>query len=189
VRTSRDAWTIIREGFGSNLMAMALSTLGGAVLNSRVEALLALPALLAMAPPLADMAGDFGTVIGARLATALKLGYIRPRVLYRSPVLRKNVVAVLITGLFASLYLGVAVLTVSFISGIPLIDPMKLIGVGFISGTMLVVVTIVFGVALSAFSMRRGRDPADTTIPIITSVADMIGAIFLLLAALLLNVI
>lgn len=186
---SREAWTIIREGFAPNLAAMALSTLGGAILNSRVEALLALPALLLLAPPLADMAGEFGTIIGARLATALKLGYIRPRVLHRSPVLRKNVVALLIMGCFASLYLGFAVLVISYISGLPLIEPAKLIGVAFVSGIMLVVVTLVSGIMLSALSIRYGKDPSDTTIPVITSIADTVGAIFLLLAAQLLNVI
>lgn len=189
MKLSRDAWSIVRGSFGANVAAMMLSTLGGAVLNSRVEALLALPALLSLAPPLSDMAGDFGMVIGARLATALKLGYIRPRMMLRSPVLGKNVAAILITGCFASLYLGVAILAAMYMPGFPLIDLIKLIQVAFVAGMMLVVVTLMVGIVLSALSIRYRRDPSSTTIPIITSVADVIGAVFLLLAASLLKVI
>ncbi len=171
--------SLIKEGFPAITAAILLGTLGGAVLNSRFEALITLPPLLALVPPMSDMAGDFGLVVGARLTTALKLGYIRPRVLHRSKVLRKNVGAVLISGCFAAAYVGLVSLLASYIGGVLSVDAWMLIQLAFLSGLLLIIIVVASGIVMSVLSFKYGLDLS----PLITSIGDLSGPVCLILVA------
>lgn len=176
---------IIKEGFLAITLSVILGTVGGAILNSMFEAILAFPALLALAPPLSDMAGDFGLMIGSRLITALKLGYIRPRVLFRTKVLRKNLVAILSVGSIASAYLGVITLLTSYVGGLLTVNPWTLIQIASFSGLLLVVVVTASGILFSVLSFKYGLDFS----PLITSIGDLSGPACLIIVARLLQLV
>jgi len=177
--------SVIKEEFPAITLSLILGTIGGAILNSNFETILALPPLLALEPPLSDMAGDFGLMIGARLMTALKLGYIRPRVLFRSKVLRKNLIATLSVGCLASAYLGIVILLASYLGGLLVINPSVLVEVSFFSGFLLVLVVTFSGILFSVLSFKYGIDLS----PLITSVGDLSGPACLMIGARLLQLI
>ena len=180
---------IVRQSLGPVMLAVSLSALGGSILNSRLQALLCLPVILMMAPPLNDMAGDFGCIIGSRLSTALHLGLIRPKIIQRSKNLRDDVIALMITGACSSTYLGIVVHVISFITGLPSVDFLRLIGIAFISGMVEVVILTIFSIIASILSYRNNIDPCNVTISLATAVADLTAAASLILASKLLGAI
>lgn len=184
-----NARSIIKEGFGAITASVVISIFAGAVLDSRLETFLALPALLALVPPLNDMAGDFGCIIGARLSTALHLGYVEPKIFQHGEALRDNMIAIFIVGFFSSIYLGVATYLVCYFGGMASIDFWKMVGISFLSGMVLVIITTFSGIVAAVLSYRYELDPSNVTIPIVTAVGDIVGVSSLILAARLFGVV
>ena len=184
-----NARSIVKESLGAITASAVISTFAGAILNSRLEAFLVLPTLLALSPPLNGMAGGFGCVIGSRLSTALHLGYVEPRIFQRSEALRDNIIAIFIVGFFSSIYLGGANYLVCYFGGIASIDFWKMIGITFLSGMVLVIITTFSGIVAAVISYRHELDPSNVTIPMVTAVGDMVGVLSLILAARLFGVI
>ncbi len=68
--------TIVKQSIKILLLASLLSTIGGIGIQALQQKFFAFIPLLILLPALADMIGDFGTVVSSRFTTALYLGKI-----------------------------------------------------------------------------------------------------------------
>ncbi|MCS7139287.1 MAG: magnesium transporter [Candidatus Nezhaarchaeota archaeon] len=175
------ARNIVKEGVVSTAVAILISSFAGVLLEAKIESLLAVPSLLILVPSIADMSGNFGCMIGARIATALHLGVVRPK-LERNSYLEKNVVAVLIVSIMSSMYLAFIASAASRLIGLA-VEPLKILQVTLLAGISLAMVVTVIGVMVAFISFRYGWDPDNTTIPMVTAVGDVAGVAMLLLTA------
>lgn len=180
---TRVFWKVLKEGRVSLTLAAVVEILSGALLQSRLEALISLPILLAIVPPLNDMAGDLGTIIVARLTTAFYLGSIEPR-LRENKGLRMNLSSLMVVCVLTVLYISM-LSTLSSTLHLGVFDAgilFRIISIIMLAGMTGVFFTLVCGTLLSVASFKKGYDPDTMVMPVITVIGDFlsIGSVLLI---------
>ncbi len=173
---------IVKQGVSPIISSVIISSFAGAMLNAKLEALLALPILLVLVPSISDMTGNIGCMIGSKIATFLHLGLVRPRI-ERNPYLEKYVAAILVVAVLSSLYLTFLTIAVSYISGLGVVAPLKILEIVVITGVSVSIVATLVGIGVAFVTYKYGWDPDNTTIPIITAIGDVAGVAILLFVA------
>ncbi|MEE9134532.1 MAG: magnesium transporter [Nitrososphaerales archaeon] len=172
------AVTIVRV-MGPLLMILAfVGMFSGLILTTGQELLFRSPALFILVPAVVGLGGNLGAIIGSRVSTALHLGIIEPSL--SNIALRNNIISSLIAGGVMFIILGiVAGVLASFLSlkGPSMIE---IFLISTISGVFLVLFVVIISVAAAFFSYRRGLDPDDVVIPVVTSFSDLAGIAFLM---------
>ena len=165
---------IVGRSFPIILFTSIIGILTGQLLNLQIENLIAMPIILLLIPALIKIGGDTGSMLGARLSSALHMGLGGN--LRHSPVVRNSVIAAFIVGECAFAFLAVVVwMTGSVLGiGIGLGDLLKLC---LISGTFELLIVFSSTVTIAFASHRLGADPDDTVIPLIATLGDLIGVI------------
>lgn len=170
---------IIIESIPMLIIAGMLSTLAGITLNGRLEHLIALPALLLIVPPFLGESNGLSGILSARLSSMLHIGTANPKpvpeklvvanfaVIYLLSVLLFLVVG--LTSYLASRYLGMAT---------PPLSTMLLIA--FFGGILCTTFLNFASYYIAILSFRFGLDPDNDTIPLITSLTDIVGVFCLL---------
>lgn len=160
------------------LVALALVELGsGLVLDSFQATLLQYPSLLVLVPVTIGTAGNLGSVLAARLSTALHLG--RLSFSPADDILAGNALATLALSLtvFPVVGAGAWVLT-AFLTGTALEFSTVLV-VATASGAVLAVLAVVVTVVATYLAYRFSLDPDDVVIPVVTNVSDVLGVLVL----------
>lgn len=172
---------IILESLPVLTACILISLAAGHLLNSGIAEISEVPLILMMIPVINGMGGNIGSILGARLTSALHIGTLKPR-LRKQRVLRGNVGATVITSFAIYSIMGVFLLAISHITGIPIARSLSLALAFFIAGITLSI-TIIFITTASAFvSFKGGLDPDNVVVPIVTSVGDVLGVTCLMLA-------
>lgn len=170
-----------REGFPVALTLTFLSQITGSFLSQLEDQVAAYPQLLAVYPLLIDGTGDIGVVISSATTARLALGYVEPQI---SSIKGKEGRKVVLSSLTAGLTL---ILSAAFAASIvytpafsQFVRPFLIIACAeFIM--MAPIIIIPFGLTILTF--RRGINPDNVTIPIITSFADLFVTISLFVAS------
>ncbi|MDX1611515.1 MAG: magnesium transporter [Candidatus Thermoplasmatota archaeon] len=160
------------------LVMAALATGTGLVLRAQEASLFERPWLLALVPVVNALGGNLGSVLGARLTSALHLGTLEPR-LTRGP-LTANMGLTLGAG--GTIYLLLAVVT--FLVGphlglFPQLSFLVVLALVLGSGILLTGGVITLSLAAALVAYRRGLDPDDIVIPLVTNAADLLGVLIL----------
>ncbi len=169
---------IISRGLPILLFTSLIGLVSGQMLNARLDSLVALPTILLLIPALIKIGGDTGSMLGARLSSAFHMG-LGTKHLYRNPVVRNSVLAALIVGFSASLFLSLVVWAVCWLVRKPL-EYMVLFKICTISGFIELIVVFSATVIIASTSHRFGIDPDDTVIPIIATIGDLVGIMAIL---------
>lgn len=169
--------TIVRHMFPMLTVLTVVVLLAGVRLEEARDLLDAHPVLAVMVPTMVAMGGNLGTILSARLTTRFHLGTttLDPR----DRVLWANVLAILALGatLFTALALGAALLGILVGSQLGVV---RLLVISLGSGMVIAVIAVAFSFGTTYVSYRLGVDPDDTTIPIVTSVVDVLGTVIFL---------
>lgn len=168
---------IVSESYPVLLTTIVIELAGGHVLESYSTQLTAI--VLMMIPALNGTGGNIGSILGARLTSALHIGTVEPK-LRRQEVLELNVRTSTIMGATALAFSGLFIFLRAQLLGITVLGSLKAALALFAAGLALIGI-ILFTVITAAFlSYTRGIDPDNIVIPIITSVVDVAGVITLL---------
>lgn len=161
------------ESYPVLVVCMLISLAAGHILNTSIVEIREVPIILMMIPPINGIGGNIGSILGARLASALNLGTIEPR-LRGQRVLRGDVAASCLTGLgaFSLVSAGFFVITRSI----------SLTLAFLIAGVVLTLIITLVTIASAFISFRGGLDPDNIVIPIITSIGDVLGVTCLIIA-------
>lgn len=173
---------IVRESAPLLAALVLVQMATGQFLHAGSDALYRIPVLLVLIPVVNGVGGNVGSVLGARLASGLHLGTVKPRFTGRE--MRRNVLSALALAVLTYLIL------VPFILAVEAFTPVTL-GVGAVevflllvgSGAMLSVALIVLTVITAVVSFRKGWDPDNTVIPVVTTFGDLLGVASLLLVS------
>ena len=157
------------------LLTPILDVLAGTLLRARQDQLIAVPVLLAMIPPFVSQAGALGGIFSSRTASKLQIGVITARGLPETPALvDASIVSALGIAVFAMVGAVAYVLGVATdLVGVP--SFLTLVGGTVLSGLVVVPITLVASYYLAIGTFRFGLDPDNQSVPIITSVMDLVG--------------
>jgi mgtE-like transporter len=177
---------IVAESLPILLIAGAIDIIAGITIEKRLAAFTALPALLVLVPPFLEDTGALGGILAARLSSKLHLGVIEPTVRpQRAARADFRLVAVLAVPVF--ILVAVSSDVVSLLFGLESPGPLRMIGISLVGGSLATAacVAITYYGAIAAY--RLGLDPDNHGIPLVTSSMDLIGAVALIFAILLLG--
>ncbi|HEV8623642.1 MAG TPA: magnesium transporter [Acidimicrobiia bacterium] len=177
---------IVAESLPILLIAGAIDIIAGITIEKRLEAFTALPALLVLVPPFLEDTGALGGILAARLSSKLHLGVIEPTVRpQRAARADFRLVAVLAVPVF--ILVAVSSDLVSLLFGLASPGPVRMIGISLVGGMLATTacLAITYYGAIAAY--RLGLDPDNHGIPLVTSSMDLIGAVALIFAILLLG--
>ncbi len=169
---------IVSDSYRVLLASVAIGLLAGYMLDVNSGRIAG--TVLAMVPPINGIGGNIGSVLGARLSSALHLGTITPEIRGQS-ALRVNLVASAALGILVYAFVGGLFFVFSLIFGSTLLRALEVLAIFFGAGLLLTGI-IAFTSVTSAFvSYTRGIDPDNVVIPIVTTVVDAAGVISLLI--------
>lgn len=178
---------LVRESVVVLTGAALVSVLAGAVLESRDDVFLAIPALLLVFPPFVAMFGSLGGVLSSRLTSKLHLGMVTPTL---RPDRLVALDATMIYGLALGVYLFIGVAGWALAGVLRVAAPTlpELVGVTVIGGMMGTTLLVAVAYAAAAATYRLGLDPDNHAIPVVTSVMDFLGTLCLVGAVAILGV-
>ncbi|PSQ43375.1 ABC transporter permease [Halobacteriales archaeon SW_7_68_16] len=160
------------------LLGLSLVELGSGLVLGAFEAdLLASPSLLALVPVTIGTAGNLGSVLASRLSTAVHLGTIN-----FDPTddrLAGNAVAVVALGLTLFPVIGASVWLLTDLTVGTRLAPTTVVAVAATAGATLAVLALVVTVVATYVAYRRGLDPDDIVIPVVTNLCDVLGVVVL----------
>ena len=133
---------------------------------------LAIPGLIILVPASMGVRGAIYGSLGAKLSSALHMGLIDNFSL-QSKFLRENMAKAFKINIFASFFLSIAIYGLTFANNIE-VNPFFLIALSFLTGIISggIILFITYLIALGSY--YRGWDPDNVTVPIISSVGDIL---------------
>jgi mgtE-like transporter len=147
-------------------------------LQGKQELLVSLPIFLISIPVVNSVAGNIGSVLGARLASGLHVGYITHS--FNDKEMHNNLVVSLLIGFFTYFILAIIIYLVAIFSKIAEdIALLEFVSIIVVTGFLLICVVAVISVLTAFISFRRGLDPDDMVAPVVTTVGDIMGIVFL----------
>jgi mgtE-like transporter len=172
---------IVAEMVAVILLTPLLDIAAGAVLQAKEPVLTALPGLLILIPPFVSQAGALGGILSSRLSSKLQLGLITARGLPESPALL-DAGLVVVFGVAIFTFIGAVALVLSNLTGLAHPGAGPMIGGTLLAGMLAMPVVIGVGYYLAIVTSRFGLDPDNQSVPIITSVMDLVGIVAVLIA-------
>ncbi|SMP28966.1 mgtE-like transporter [Halobellus salinus] len=160
------------------LLVLTLVEVGSGLVLGRFEAqLLRFPSLLALIPVTIGSAGNLGSILAARLSTALHLG-----TLSFDPTddrLGGNAIATVALALTLFPAVGVGAWGLTALTGGTRLSPATVVTIAVASGLVLAVLAVVVTVTVTYIAYRLELDPDDVVIPVVTNVCDVLGVVVL----------
>ena len=181
---------VYRESVGILSVSLLGGLFAGAVLGSEPmrEAFRQYPGLLLLLPAFLATRGNVYGAFGARLSSGLHQGLIRPELAYDERLVNA-VVASFVNGIGISVVIGVLSWAVLQALGRESARLVELVGITLVSGVLTSVV-LVFGLVGLVFgSYEFGLDPDNLIGPIVTTLGDVFGVVFLYLAVVIVGVV
>ena len=181
---------VYRESVGILSVSLLGGLFAGAVLGSEPmrEAFRQYPGLLLLLPAFLATRGNVYGAFGARLSSGLHQGLIRPELAYDERLVNA-VVASFVNGIGISVVIGVLSWAVLQALGRESARLVELVGITLVSGVLTSVV-LVFGLMGLVFgSYEFGLDPDNLIGPIVTTLGDVFGVVFLYLAVVVVGVV
>ncbi|GAB7018867.1 magnesium transporter [Halostagnicola bangensis] len=176
-----DVWSIYREAIPILFIALGGGLFAGLVLEGMVESVERFPGLLVMVPVFLATRGNVYGALGGRISSGLHQGLIEPRFDWNERLVNA-VVASFINGIGISVVIGVVTWLALQIIGWESAALYEFIGIMLIAGVLTSFVLIFGLLALIFAGYKYGYDPDNLVGPIVTTLGDIFGMLFLLFA-------
>jgi mgtE-like transporter len=172
---------IVRESLPVLVLAGAVDIVAGLTIEKRLESFVAYPALLVLIPPFLEDAGALGGILASRLSSKLHLGLIGPANVPQRAARRDFLLIVLFAvPVFVFVALSADLAAITF--GLRSPGPNRMIAVALVGGTLETAMAILVAYYGAIGAYRFGLDPDNHGIPLVTSSMDLVGAMSLILA-------
>ena len=172
---------IVRTSLPVLVMAAAISSMAGVVLERRLVTFSALPALLILVPAHLSSAGALGGILSGRLSSKLLLG-LAPPTAVPSRTARRDLYFV--AGLSVPVFTlnGIGASLMAHLLGQTSPGMGYIVGASVLAGAMAMVVVVAIAYYGTIVAVRAGIDPDTYGIPLTSSAVDLAGALTLILA-------
>ncbi len=171
---------IFKESIIIVMISSFMGLFSGTLLSANEEVIYAIPIFIIVLPALNSLIGDISTVLISRLTTHLYIGLIPPKI-QSSERLKEDFFGLLITILLSLCFLLTLGYGVVFFSGKEIINPLLIIMIIIL--TIMILFFIMFTVLFisAIFIFKRGQDPNNLLIPAVTSAADFLTPLLLII--------
>jgi len=157
----------------------------GILLGHWSGVLVELPGLIVLIPVAIGMRGNIFGALASGLGTRLHTGEMEPRL--RTAGLGVNARVVTVQTLTMSLAAGALAYAMSWLAGFDTIGPMEMAFISLAGGLISAVPLFIATFAVATISYRKGFDPDNVTVPLVTALGDLmavpsiIGAAYLVI--------
>lgn len=171
-------------------LSLLLSAVGvmvaGLILGSMASYIELVPGFIVLVPALMNIRGCIASAFAARLGTALHVGIIDWKFNGRSrEELKQNVYAVFAVAAVTAIIISAFAYATCYVLNRPSIGLIGLTLISLFSALLATCIMTLFAIFIAVYSMRRGIDPDDVTIPALTTLGDMITILAIFLAIIL----
>lgn len=171
---------IVRYGLPLLTLCVLIELFAGQILQSGQNTLLKIPIYLISIPVINGVGGNIGSILGARLASGLHVGYINLDI--RDKKMHENFLTSLLMGIITYTVLAIIIYYIASFSRITMgIGLIEFVFVLLAVGALLICVVSVVSIFTAFLSFKRGKDPDDFVAPVVTTIGDTMGIIFLFL--------
>jgi mgtE-like transporter len=169
---------IVKHGLPLLTITILIEIFAGQILQGKQESLLLFPVFLISIPVINSISGNIGSVLGARLASGLHVGYITLSI--KDKEMHDNLLISILIGLITYLILAIVIYFIaSFGNIIEDIALIEFVAIIILTGFLLICVVSIISVLTALISFKRGLDPDDMVAPVVTTIGDVMGIIFL----------
>ena len=172
---------ILVESIPMLFICGVLGTIAGVSLNMKLDSLIALPAILVLIPPFLGESNALGGILSARLSSMLHIGTVEPKP-FPDKLVSANFAVIYIFSVFLFLFVGLLSYVASIYLGIPTLDVGKMLTISLLGGILCTTFLNLASYYIAILSFKFGMDPDNDTIPLITSLTDVVGVLCLLFA-------
>lgn len=152
----------------------------GQILNLNQDKLIFFPIFLISIPVINSIAGNIGSILGARLASGLHVGYITININDKNMI--ENLLTAILLGFIVYLLLAILIYFTAILGGIKMgISLLEFTSIILGAGFLLVCIISILSVLTAFVSFKRGLDPDDMIAPIVTTFGDSVGILLLFL--------
>jgi mgtE-like transporter len=177
---------IVFESFPVLALAGVVDLLAGITIEKRLEAFIAFPALFVLVPAFLEDSGSLGAILAARVSTKLHLGTLEPgRGAWRAVV--DDVMLTYVYAIPVFVFLGISSIIVAHVADKASPGALDMLGVALLAGFMATTAAVVVGFYAAVATYRFGLDPDNHGVPMVTSSLDLLGALSLILAIVILG--
>lgn len=183
VSAREEFWGIYRQALPILLIALGGGLFAGLVLEELLESVARFPGLLVMVPVFLATRGNVYGALGGRIASGIHQGLIPAKFEWNERLVNA-VTASFINGIGISIVIGFISWGALQVLGMESAALYELVGIMFLAGTITSVVLIFGLLALIFLGYRMGYDPDNLVGPIVTTLGDIFGMLFLLISVL-----
>jgi mgtE-like transporter len=170
---------VFKESIIIVLISSITGLFSGTLLSSSERILASFPIILLVLPSLNSLIGDISTVLVSRLTSHLYIGTLSPKI-QLSERLKQDFYGLLITILLSLAALISLGYLLGSVTGIEIVNPLIIISILITTILILFGFMFVFLFIGSIFIFRRGKDPNNFLIPMVTSLADFLTPLFII---------
>ncbi len=181
-------WSIYRQALPILFVALLGGLFSGLVLEALLESVERFPGLLVMVPVFLATRGNVYGALGGRIASGLHQGLIPPEFEWNERLVNA-VTASFINGIAISVVIGVISWAALQLLGWPSAALYELVGIMLIAGTLTSVVLIFGLLGIIFIGYNAGYDPDNLVGPIVTTLGDIFGMLFLFVAVIVVEVV
>lgn len=171
---------IVKNSLPLLTLTVFIEIIAGQILLFNQDILILFPLFLVSFPVINGVGGNIGSVLGARLASGLHVGSVKISV--RDNEMRDSFITSILLGVISYFILGLIIYYfVYYFMEIEInISLIVFLSVVFLSGVLVVCLLCFVSVVTAFLSFKKGLDPDDVVAPVVTTVGDFVGIIFLL---------
>ena len=184
-RGTRTMMDVLREGLPLLLPLSLLGITAGVLYTSQLESLIAAAAVLILISPFMNGCGSIGGILTSRIGTEMHMGLIDPVLFPQETVLKHFGENYIYSIIFLPL-MGAIAHYAALLLGITTPGLVLMILLSLFAGLLVVTVMNLLGYYTAVITYRRGFDPDNFGVPVVTSSIDLIGATCLLAVMMLL---
>jgi len=172
---------IVKHALPLLTICIIIEIFAGQILQGKQEILILFPVFLISIPVINGVGGNIGSILGARLASGLHVGYISLDI--KDKKMHGNLFTSIIMGVLTYTILAILIYYTASFSGIRMddINLIKFISIVLATGFLLICIISIVSVLTAFWSFKRGLDPDDMVAPVVTTVGDTLGIVFLFL--------
>lgn len=159
------------------IIVSAVEIIAGLFLESMSKDILSKPSILMLVPAFLALGGNLGITYGSRLSTAIHLGILEFTL--KNKIFKNNLIAISIASITTFITLGILSYTINDLQNLAMLSLKDTTLLTLISGLILTTIIAPMAVLVAYTSYKRGIDPDDVIVPILTATADVIGMVAL----------
>ncbi len=172
---------IVRESLVVLTVAVTIDVIAGVVMDTRLDSLLADPALFVMIPPFVAACGSLGGMLSSRMASKLHVGSMQPRA-WPTREAGLDISLTFLLGFLAFMGVGSVGWVGAQLAGMAPPPAWQLLLVANIGGFMATLLLSAVAYLAAVATFHFGLDPDNHGIPIVTATMDLFGILCLVAA-------